>query len=294
MRGQKFEFTDEQINYIIDNWGKETPHSMKKRFGCSWYAVTKVATIHGLEVSTSNEWSEEDVTALIELSDKFHYIEMAEILHRTPLGVYLKARRLGITLIQDRRKWTPEEEEEFKELWGYKPIEIIAKKLKRSIFSLKVKAVRLNLGPMIKNNLEKVTVSDIADMLQVTKDRILNNWKNNGLKLKKVKVTSKWSYYTISLDNLVDFLEKNQEKWDSRLVDPYVLGCEPEWLQEKRRKDRKDNPIWYHFWTDAERERADLLRKRGKTDEEIGMELGRTENAVFSEFQKKLTKKKRQ
>ena len=48
MRGKKREFTDEEIQYIINNWGKESPHSMKKRFKCSWYAVCKVAEKHGL------------------------------------------------------------------------------------------------------------------------------------------------------------------------------------------------------------------------------------------------------
>lgn len=41
MRGQKFEFTSEQIKYIVDNWGKISAHSMKNMFGCSWYAVVK-------------------------------------------------------------------------------------------------------------------------------------------------------------------------------------------------------------------------------------------------------------
>lgn len=30
MRGKPREFTDEEIQYIVDNWGKESPHSMKK------------------------------------------------------------------------------------------------------------------------------------------------------------------------------------------------------------------------------------------------------------------------
>ena len=43
MRGQKFEFTFEQEKYIVDNWGKVSAHSMKKMFGCSWYAVVSIA-----------------------------------------------------------------------------------------------------------------------------------------------------------------------------------------------------------------------------------------------------------
>ncbi|MFV0249497.1 MAG: hypothetical protein ACK5HP_00430 [Bacilli bacterium] len=45
MRGDRFVFTEEQIKYIIENWGKESAHCMKKKFGCTWYAVKNVAKI---------------------------------------------------------------------------------------------------------------------------------------------------------------------------------------------------------------------------------------------------------
>lgn len=57
---KKFEFTEEQIEYIISNWGKESPYSMKKKFGCTWYAVCKVAELNGLEIPKTNEWTEEN------------------------------------------------------------------------------------------------------------------------------------------------------------------------------------------------------------------------------------------
>ena len=130
MPGKKYEFTEEQIKYILDNWGKESPHSMKNKFGCTWYAVCKVAASHGLEIPTSNAWTEEEIKALKELADKYHYTEIAKIMGKTENAIYLKARKLGITLIQDRRKWTVEEETILSDLWGVKSIEYIAKKMK--------------------------------------------------------------------------------------------------------------------------------------------------------------------
>ena len=82
-------------------------------------------------------------------------------MNKTEKAVYLKARKLGITLIQDRKEWTKEEEKTLAELWGTKSIEKIAKKMKRYVFSLKVKAGRMGLGPMIQNNYEFITVSDM-------------------------------------------------------------------------------------------------------------------------------------
>lgn len=234
MKGKKREFTDDEIQYIINNWGKESPHSMKKRFNCSWYAVCKVAEKHGLEIPTSNEWTNEDIETLKLLSDKYHYSEIAKIMNKSENAIYLKARRLGITLIQDRRKWTEDEETLLSDLWGTKSIEAIAKTMKRTVFSLKVKAVRMGLGPMIRNNYDLITVSDMCDLLSVTRDRITTTWINLGLNLKKKKLTNNMSYYVITWNDLMEFLENNQNEWDSRCVEKNMFGIEPEWLKEKR------------------------------------------------------------
>ena len=280
MPGKKYEFTEEQIKYIIDNWGKESPHSMKKKFGCTWYAVCKVAESHGLEIPTSNAWTEEEIKVLKELSDKYHYTEIAKIMGKTENAIYLKARRLGITLIQDSRKWTVEEETLLSDLWGVKSIEYIAKKMKRTVFSIKVKAVRMGLGAMIRNNYDVITVSDMVDLLNVTRDRITDRWVKLELKLKKIKLTNKMSYYTINWKDLMDFLETNQNEWDSRNVEKNMLGLEPEWLQEKRKRDTIENPLWYRKWTEDEIKKAESLFKNGKTYQEISSIIDRSELAV--------------
>lgn len=280
MPGKKYEFTEEQIKYILDNWGKESPHSMKNKFGCTWYAVCKVAESHGLEIPKSNAWTEEEIKALKELADKYHYTEIAKIMGKTENAIYLKARKLGITLIQDRRKWTVEEETLLSDLWGVKSIEYIAKKMKRTVFSIKVKAVRMELGPMIRNNYDVITISDMVDLLNVTRDRIIDSWVKLGLKLKKAKLTNKMSYYTISWKDLMDFLENNQNEWDSRNVEKNMLGIEPDWLQKKRKRDTIENPLWYRKWTEDEIKKAESLFKNGKTYQEISSIIDRSEWAV--------------
>ena len=280
MSGKKYEFTEEQIKYIIDNWGKESPHSMKKKFGCTWYAVCKVAESHSLEIPTSNVWTDEEIKILKELADKYHYTEIAKIMGKTENAIYLKARKLGITFIQDRRKWTVEEETLLSDLWGVKSIEYIAKKMKRTVFSIKVKAVRMELGPMIRNNYDVITISDMVDLLNVSRDRITDSWVKLGLKLKKTKLTNKMSYYTISWKDLMDFLETNQNEWDSRNVEKNMLGLEPEWLQEKRKRDTLENPLWYRKWTEEEIKKAESLFKSGKTYQEISSIIDRSEWAV--------------
>lgn len=280
MRGKKREFTQDEINYIVNNWGKESPNSMKKKFNCSWYAVCKVAEKYGLEIPTSNEWTDEEIKTLKTLSDKYHYSEIAKIMNKTENAIYLKARKLGITLIQDRRTWTIEEETLLSDLWGTKSIETIAKTMKRTVFSLKVKAVRMGLGPMVRNNYDLITVSDMCDLLNIKRDRITSTWVDLGLKLKKKKLTNSRSYYVITWNDLMEFLENNQNEWDSRCVEKNMLGTEPEWLKEKRVRDIKENPLWYRKWTEEEIKHAENLFKAGKDYLEIAKSINRSEWAV--------------
>lgn len=280
MRGKAYEFTEEEIKYIVEHWGTESAHSMKKRFGCSWYAVCKVAEKHGLEMPTSNEWSQEEIETLKELAEQYHYSEIAVMMNKSENAIYLKAKKLGLTLIQDRRNWTREEETLLSDLWGTRSIETIARTMKRTVFSLKVKAVRMKLGPMIKNNYDLITVSDISDLLNVTRDRITTTWITLGLNLKKKKLTNNMAYYVISWKDLIDFLEKNQNEWDSRCVDKNMLGTEPEWLKEKRARDAIENPLWYRRWTADEVKQAEELFQNGQDYTEIANIINRSEWAV--------------
>lgn len=286
MKGKKREFTQDEIDYIVNNWGKESPYSMKKKFDCSWYAVCNIAESHGLKLPTSNNWTKEEIETLKELSEKYHYTKIAKIMNRTENAIYLKAKRLGITLIQDGRKWTPEEENILKDLWGVKTIDYIAKKLKRTVFSLKVKAVRLGLGPMIRNNYELITISDIADLLNVSRDRITSTWVKLGLKVKQTKLTQTMAYYTVTWEDLMEFLEANQSEWDSRYLEKNMLGLEPEWLEQKRKRDKEENPVWYRKWTEDEIQLAKSLFLEGKNYEEIANIIERSESAVASILRK--------
>ena len=270
---------------------------MKKKFNCSWYAVCKVAEKHGLEIPTSNEWTNEEIETLKLLSDKYHYSEIANIMNKTENAIYMKARRLGITLIQDRRTWTEEEETLLSDLWETKSIETIATTMKRTVFSLKVKAVRMGLGPMIRNNYDLITVSDMCDLLGVTRDRITTTWINLDLNLKKKKLTNNMSYYVITWNDLMNFLENNQNEWDSRCVEKNMFGTEPEWLKEKRIRNIEENPLWYRKWTKDEIKQAENLFKGGKSYSEIAEELGRTMKSIGAKaeelgYQKRLIKTK--
>ena len=186
---KKYVLTEEQIEYIKANWGIETIHTMKKKFGCSWYIIGTKATELGLVMPKKNEWSIEEVEELKRLSTKYHYEQIAVIMNKSVNAIYLKARRLKIELIQDRKAWTTEQMEYLAENWGTKTIETISKNMKRSIFSLKVKAIRMNLGSMISNNYNEILLTDLREIFGVSYDRISNTWVRAGLKIKNVRIT---------------------------------------------------------------------------------------------------------
>ncbi len=45
----------------------------------------------------------------------------------------------------------------------------------------------MGLGSMVKNNAELITISDMVELLNVSRGRITTTWVNLGLKLKKKK-----------------------------------------------------------------------------------------------------------
>lgn len=78
----------------------------------------------------------------------------------------------------------------------------------------------------------------------------------------------------------MSFLENNQNEWDSRKLEKHMLGLEPDWLKEKRIRDKKENPLWYRRWTLGEINKAEMLFKCGKDYAYIAKELDRTEGAI--------------
>ena len=92
----------------------------------------------------------------------------------------------------------------------------------------------------------------MVELLNVSRGRITTTWVNLGLKLKKKRLTDNASYYYVIWEDLIKFLKDNQNEWDSRNIEMYMLGPESGWLAEKRKRDALENPLWYRKWSDEE------------------------------------------
>ena len=196
-------------------------------------------------MSDRKNWTAEEYKLLEKLTmiNKKTPKEIAEILGRTEDAIIIKINRRGLQIqTNDKRFWTNEEETLLSDLWGTESFETIAKKLNRTVSSIKNKAFLLGLGSVIESNYNGLTIKDISDLLGVNINTVSVGWIGLGLKYKVQKISKSKSYRYVEIKDLYEFLEKNQNIWDSRNLEKNTLGAEPEWLKKKRKLDREQNP----------------------------------------------------
>lgn len=209
-------------------------------------SIKAMAKKLGINVmSDRKNWTAEEYKLLEKLTmiDKKTPKEIAEILGRTEDAIIIKINRRGLQIqTNDKRFWTKEEETLLSDLWGSESFETIAKKLNRTVSSIKNKAFLLGLGSVIESNYNGLTIKDISDLLGVNINTVSVGWIGLGLKYKVQKISKSKSYRYVEIKDLYEFLEENQNIWDSRNLEKNILGAEPEWLKEKRKLDREQNP----------------------------------------------------
>jgi hypothetical protein len=193
-------------------------------------------------------------------------------------AIYQKAKKMGVVLYN--REWTEEDESELRRLWGNTKTHAIAKQLQRTEDSIKNKVIKMNLGSVLNNHVEKFSVSEICRVLGVSVYKVTVTWKKLGLKIDTVKIVQK-NFRAVSTIRLLKFLKDNQDQWDHTKLEFNIFGEEPDWLVEKRIKDRENSPLNHkHKWSDTEINTVKRLFRWGSTDEEIASETNRTVGAV--------------
>ena len=182
------------------------------------------------------------------------------------------------------RLWTSEEEIYLMEKWGQASIPTIAKHLGRTVDAVKVRATRLNLGPVLMGG-DYVTFNQLA--LAVTggskcHSYQMKSWiKNRGFPVHTKKVVEN-SFLVVYLDEFWAWAEQHRSFIDFSKMEPLALGAEPDWVAQQRRIDtisyanqRKDP------WTQQEDQRlAYLLKQHKYTYAEVSRELRRSAGAI--------------
>jgi biotin operon repressor/transposase len=183
--------------------------------------------------------------------------------------------------------WNEEDINYLEDAWGRVSIKTIAKKLNKTETAVELKAERLGLcGCYITG--DYLNAHTVAKMLSIDTHTVTDYWiAKCGLKGRKTILKS-MSMWFISLENLMKWLKNNQDKWNSRRVELYALGTEPQWLKDKRKQDLKLPKRQRQKWTKEEISKLITYYTQGKTRKEIGKLLGRTEDGI----QRKLSRLK--
>lgn len=175
------------------------------------------------------------------------------------------------------KKWTQRELDILLDSWGSMTIQQIMKKLPgRNFNAVNIKAKRLHLRQQI-NGGELLSARYVSALMGVDIHTVTDYWVLKcGLKGRRKRVGQKGMKMLIKYSHLLKWLEKNQDKWDSRRVDKYGLGIEYKWLTAKREADALLPKNKNRLWTDVEDERLrNLFRLGNMTLQQIGEIMGR-------------------
>lgn len=276
-KAMKRTFTDEEKNYIYDAFEREISiTALKNHFGCTWYEVAEVLKSAGYSTERKNLWTNEEVEQLKELNETHSVEEIAKALNKSVSAVSLKINRLNLTR---PTVWTTDEETFLRNNWGVLQIEVLSNILERSTTAIRNKVSRLGL-PQSSEAGSLLKLSDISEVTGISVKQ-LKSWGEKGLKLKTRYLSKNDKIYYIDAEDLFAFLGENQDIFDSRKIEPYILGPEPAWLKEKRRRDVQENfELKDSGWSGEEVKKATAMRFSGKTHKEISLEIKRSELAI--------------
>ncbi|MBU5487003.1 hypothetical protein KQI77_02340 [Clostridium sp. MSJ-8] len=181
------------------------------------------------------------------------------------------------------RHWTKEETEYLENNWGVISIPGIAKKLNRTINSIRLKANKMGLGNFV-NQGDYVTFNQLISVIgyKGAYSYLEKRLRKLHFPIKTKKVVNQ-RIKIVYLDEFWEWSEKNKQSINFANFEKNSLGLEPAWVNEKREIDRKNSSKLNHNrkWTKADDNLLITLTKSYKyTYEDLKNRLNRTENAI--------------
>lgn len=172
--------------------------------------------------------------------------------------------------------WSADELHVLDELWGVLAVQTIAKRIGRSAISTQQKGYELYGSPLHRS--EDITITELARTLGIGREVVWTYWvKKHGLPYTTRSLLNKRRYRMVNIDAFWKWAAKHQNLFDTRRFELGVLGAEPSWMAVKRRTDTMAKP---KTWTQHELFELRRLLSKGFTHRDIGLQIGRTEEAV--------------
>jgi hypothetical protein len=182
------------------------------------------------------------------------------------------------------RKWTKEEDAYLSDNWGQVSVPGLCEKLNRSENAIMVRVQRLGLPPFLESGeyitlnqlIQAVTGSDTGYSYKMT------SWvKNRGLPV-HYRRNNQCTWRVVYIEEFWKWAEENRSFIDFSKMEPLILGEEPDWVAEQRRKDFISNANYRKDpWTPQEDSRLKEYLKQFKYGyAELSKMLGRSAGAI--------------
>ena len=185
-----------------------------------------------------------------------------------------------VNLQRHQKPWSDAEKEYLEDNWGVKTLFGISRQLCRTEKAVHAETRKLRLGASTKAD-EYLTASQVAKLLNVRR-RTVYYWIQHGnLKARHICLVFKRKFWMIRHENLWGWLEKNQDRFDSRKINEMELGYEPQWFQQKRLNDQMI-PNRNKRWTTLQVQQ--ILVNKGMDLQDIADLMGRTYNSIKMKF----------
>lgn len=184
--------------------------------------------------------------------------------------------------------WTSEDVDQLRELWGSRGgIPKIARVMGRSEASIKVRAMRLKLGPYL-NGGELVSLLQVAQIIVGFDDSgsitySMRRWEERGLPVHKTRV-QRCAWKQVNIEEFWTWAKKNQDILDFSRFEENRLGMEPTWVKKKRKIDQRNRTLTTPKkcrWTPQEDALLTALCESGRhTHEDLQRTFRRTSSSI--------------
>ena len=277
--GKSEKWSDDDLAYINEHYGNDGPASVAKALGRTKAAVTRKAAKLKITANTCGNrkhWSSEEVEYLKENYNKIPTKEISSKLRRSQESVKHKAAALSLRkkAKTKHRPWTEKEVRYMERNYERQPAAVTAKRLKRTIYSVRRKAETLKMNAYVT---DQYSASMIAKCLNVNV-RVIIRWiEKYGLKATNISYATQ-TRYLIDAEEFWAWAELNKPLVNWANYTLLTILPEPDWVEKEcanSHTKRRHMPVTLN----EKNEIRGMLRK-GLSYEDISRKVGRTRYGV--------------
>ena len=224
------------------------------------------------------KWTPEEEAYIREHIRKESIEDISKAIGRSKHAIKDRANLLGLSV----NRWTDDELQYITENWGVISVNGIAKVLGRTPEAIRSKASKMDLGPFLEAG-GLITFYQL--IIAVTGGPgsytwFLDKWKKLDFPFHRRRVRNN-TFLMVDIDEWWKWAEEHQSILDFSRFEENIIGKEPAWAKEKRRRDWWITRRISRPWTKTEDDRLlHMLEAQRYSIDEIAAALDRREGAI--------------